>query len=497
MPTPKVRKKIPPGSSAELRAAVYAQRAGRLTEAEALYRNVIASDPRQWQALHQLGAIHLARGELAEALQCIGAAMKANAGSAEVTSNYGVVLRRLKRDEEAVEYFNRALMLKPGYVPALLTRSASLQHLGRRDEALASIDRVIEIEPAHAKAHYNRAHILLDMLRFDEALKAYERAAELAPNDADIHWNESLLRLMRGDYRKGWEKYEWRLKRPGHQERNFSAPVWRGNDSVAGKTILVHAEQGFGDTLQFVRYVPLLAKMGARVLLEVQPALAPLMATLDGVSQLFTRGETLPAFDLHCPIMSLPLAFKTEIETIPANVPYLHAPAAYREKWRARFPRGEKPAIAIACSGSLGNEENDIRSIPIECFAPLFADDRFTWLIVQRELLPRDRAFLETLPQVRHFGEELSDFADTAALISQTDLVISVCTSLAHLAGAINFPFWLLSKYVADFRWLLDRTDSPWYPSARIIRQPAHGDWTSVIEAVRRELESLQKAPRP
>jgi tetratricopeptide (TPR) repeat protein len=170
MPTPKVRKKTPSNSSAELRAAVEAQRAGRLAEAEALYRRVIASDPKQWQALHQLGSIHLTRGELAEALQCIGAAMKANAGSAEVTSNYGVVLRHLKRDEEAVEYFNRALMLKPGYVPALLTRSASLQHLGRREEALASVDRVIEVEPLHAKAHYNRAHILLDMLRFDEAL---------------------------------------------------------------------------------------------------------------------------------------------------------------------------------------------------------------------------------------------------------------------------------------------------------------------------------------
>ncbi|HVT56464.1 MAG TPA: tetratricopeptide repeat-containing glycosyltransferase family protein [Xanthobacteraceae bacterium] len=490
MPTPKVRKKSPPNSSAELRAAVEAERAGRLLEAEALYRSVIASDPKQWQALHQLGSIHLARGELAEALLCIGGAMKANAGSAEVTSNYGLVLCRLKRDHEAVEYFNRALILKPGYVPALLTRSASLQHLGRREEALGSIDRVIEIEPLHARAHYNRAHILLDMLRFDEALKAYERAAELAPDDADIHWNEALLLLMRGEYRRGWEKYEWRLKRPHHQERNFFAPVWRGED-VAGKTILIHAEQGFGDTLQFVRYVPLLAKMGARVFLEVQPALKPLMETLGGVSQLFARGEALPEFDLHCPIMSLPLAFKTELETIPANVPYLHAPAIYAEKWRERFPRGEKPAVAIACSGSLGNEENDIRSIPLECFAPLFADDSISWLVVQRELLPRDRAFLETQPQVRHFGEELADFADTAALISQTDLVISVCTSLAHLAGALNFPFWLLSKYIADFRWLLDRVDSPWYPSARIIRQPAHGDWTTVIEVVRNDLKSL------
>jgi tetratricopeptide (TPR) repeat protein len=491
MPAPKVRKKSQPTASPELLAAIDAQGQGRLADAEILYRAVIKSEPKHWQALHQLGSIHLARGELAEALQCIGAAMKSNAASAELTSNYGVVLRRLKRDDEAIEYFNRALMLKPGYVPALLTRGASLQRVGRRKEALASIDRVIELQPSHPKAHYNRAGVLQEMRRFGEALEAYARAAEIAPDDADIHWNESLLRLMRGDYREGWKKYEWRLKRLPHLDRGFSAPLWLGEESVAGKTILVHAEQGFGDTLQFVRYVPLLAKMGARVILEVQPALKALMTTLDGVVELYARGETLPGFHLHCPIMTLPLAFKTELQSIPANVPYLGVPSSYAEKWRARFPRGEKPAIAIACSGSPGNEENDIRSIPLAKFAPLFANEDFTWVIAQRDLLPADRAFLETQPHVRCLGEELSDFADTAAFVSQTDLVISVCTSLAHLAGALNLPFWLLSKYLPDFRWLDERSDSPWYPSAKITRQPAFGDWDSVIAAVRNELGRL------
>jgi len=496
MPAPKVQKKLPQSSSAELLAAANAQRQGRLAEAETLYRAIIQSEPKHWQALHQLGSIHLARGELSEALQCIGAAMKSNTASAEVTSNYGVVLQRLKRDDEAIEYFNRALMLKPGYVPALLNRGVSQQRLGRHEEALANFDRVIELDPSHAKAHYNRAHVLQEMRRFDEALTAYIRAAELSPDDADIHWNESLLRLIRGDYREGWKKYEWRLKRPGHDNRNFSAPLWHGQESVAGKTVLIHAEQGFGDTLQFVRYVPLLAEMGASVVLEVQPALKSLMTTLDGVSVLVARGESLPAFDLHCPIMSLPLAFKTEITTIPANVPYLRVPSGNIEKWRTRFSRGEKPAIAIACSGSPGNEENTIRSIPLEKFAPLFAHDGFRWIVVQRDMLPDDLDFLASQPNVEHFGAELSDFADTAALISQTDLVLSVCTSLAHLAGALNFPFWLLSKYLPDFRWLDERSDSPWYPSARIFRQPAFGDWKSVIEMVRRELGSLKAAPR-
>ena len=488
MPAPKAGKKSQSAASPELLAAVDAQRQGRLSDAEMLYRTVIKSEPKHWQALHQLGSIHLARGQLAEALQCIGAAMKSNTTSAEVTSNYAFVLGRLKRDDEAIEYFNRALMLKPGYVPALLTRGVSQLRIGRRKEALASIDRVIELEPRHPKAHYNRATVLLEMRRFDEALEAYARAAEIAPDDADVHWNESLLRLMRGDYREGWKKYEWRLKRQPHIDRGFSAPLWLGEEAVAGKAILVHAEQGFGDTLQFVRYVPLLAKMGARVILEVQPALKALMTTLDGVAELYGRGETLPTFDLHCPIMTLPLAFKTELSSIPANIPYLSVPSSYAEKWRVHFPRGEKPAMAIACSGSPGNEENDIRSIPLAKLAPLFANNNFTWVIAQRDLLPADRAFIGSQPHVRFFGDELSDFADTAALISQTDLVISVCTSLAHLAGALNFPFWLLSKYLPDFRWLDERSDSPWYSSAKIIRQPAHRDWDSVIATVKNDL---------
>lgn len=490
MPTPKVRKKTSANSPPELLAALDAQRQGRLDEAEALYHAALKHDPAHWQALHQLGAIHLARGQLAEALQWIGAAMKANSGSAEVTSNYGVVLRRLKRDDEAIEYFNRALMLKPGYVPALLTRGASLQRIGRREEALASLNRVIEIEPSHAKAHYNRANVLHELRRFDEALEAFARAAELAPGDADIHWNESLTRLLCGDFKEGWKKYEWRLKRPTHQDRKFTAPLWQGEE-IAGKTILVHAEQGFGDTLQFIRYIPLLAKMGARVVLELQPALKSLVVTLEGVSALIARGEPLLDFDLHCPIMSLPLAFKTELATILADVPYLKVPQDRAEKWRAKLPQKTKPRIAFAWSGSATHEQDLIRSIPLEKFRPLFASHDFQWISVQRDLRPGDLEILNAHSNILHVGGELSDFADTAAIAAESDLVLTVDTSVAHLAGALNQPAWILLQHSPDFRWLLDREDSPWYPAAKIFRQPDFGDWNSVIEKVREESGSL------
>jgi tetratricopeptide (TPR) repeat protein len=495
MPTPKVRKKTPVVSSPELLVAADAQRQGRLDDAETLYRVVLKREPKHWQALHQLGAIHLARGQLPEALQYIGAAMKSNSSSAEVTSNYGVVLRRLKRDDEAIEYFNRALMLKPGYVPALLTRGASLQRLGRREEALANFDRVIEIEPTHAKAHYNRANILHELRRFDEALAAFSTAAALAPNDADIHWNESLTRLLCGDFSEGWKKYEWRLKRPAHKERNFTQPLWLGEESLSGKTILVHAEQGFGDTLQFVRYIPLLASKGARVVLEVQPALKTLITSLEGVSFLVARGEELPTFDLHCPILSLPLAFKTELASIPANVPYLHTPEDRQQKWRAELPKKNGLRVAFAWSGSATHEQDTVRSIPLAKWEPLFKIPGIEWISIQRDLRPGDREILSA-NGILHFGNDLADFSDTAAIVSESDLTLSVDTSVAHLAGALNQPAWILLQHSPDFRWLLDRSDSPWYPRAKLFRQPAFGDWGSVIAAAGKELGSLQQAPR-
>lgn len=494
MPKLKTTKKAQPAASSELLAGLELQGQNRLDEAEMLFRFVLKDDATNWRALHQLGAIYLTRGQYVEALQYLGAAMKSNARSAEVTSNYGVVLRKLRRDDEAIEYFNRALMLKPGYVPAILTRGTSFHHLGRREEALASFDRVIEIDPTHARAHYNRANVLHELKRFKEAIESFGRAIALAPENADAHWNESLAHLLTGDYREGWKQYEWRWKRGNLQPRDFKQPLWLGEESVAGKTILVHAEQGFGDTLQCARYIPLLAKNGATVVLEVQPALKALFRSLEGVSTLLSRGEPLPAFDLHCPIMSLPLAFKTELSTIPANVPYLSVPKDRVEKWQRRVPQGKKLTIAFAWTGSPGNEENDIRSIPLSEFAPLFADENIQWISIQRDLTQQDSELLNNHLEVKQFGAELSDFADTSAIIAQADLVISVCTSAAHLAGALSRPFWLLSKHSPDFRWLLDRDDSPWYPSARIFRQPTFGDWGSVIARVKIELQNLRRS---
>jgi hypothetical protein len=266
--------------------------------------------------------------------------------------------------------------------------------------------------------------------------------------------------------------------------------LWLGDAPVAGKTILIHAEQGFGDTLQFVRYVPLLVRMGAKVVLEVQPSLKALLASIEGVT-VTARGEPLPAFDLHCPILSLPLAFNSELSTIPASVPYIESPRDRMWKWQARFPQGKRLYAALAWSGSPTHRQDHLRSIALAELAPLLSIGDIQWISIQRDLRPGDSEFLTGNPDIIHVGAELADFGDTASVIELVDLIISVDTSVVHLAGAMGRPVWALLPYSPDFRWLLDREDSPWYPTARLFRQPKLGDWQSVIGRLRQELGRL------
>jgi hypothetical protein len=332
---------------------------------------------------------------------------------------------------------------------------------------------------------------LHELKRFDEALESFAQAIALDPEYADANFNEGMTRLLLGDFPAGWKKYEWRwqAKQRG-QARDFSQSRWLG-EPVAGKTILVHAEQGYGDTIQFVRYVPMLARLSANIVLEIQPPLKPLLASVEG-AVVVARGEKLPPFDLHCPILSLPLAFKTELASIPASVPYLQAPHDRIEKWRRRLPRQRELVVAIAWAGSATHEQDLVRSIAIEKLEPLFAIPDIQWIGIQRDLRPGDAEYLAAHPEIAHVGAELADFADTAAVLSQTDLAISVDTSAVHLAGALGRPVWALLQHMPDFRWLLGREDSPWYPSARLFRQPDFGDWKSVIERVSRELAGFK-----
>jgi hypothetical protein len=409
--------------------------------------------------------------------------------------NRGLALAALARHEEAVAEFDAALAMSPGNPAAHYNRGISLFNLGRYGDAVAAYDNALSIAPDHVKALNNRGLTLQALNRHDEALASYSKALAIRKDYADAHFNQALALLTIGDFRRGFEQYEWRWRRTGMpaQGRSYGRPLWLGEYPLQRSTILLHAEQGLGDTIQFARYVPLLARTGAKVVLEVQPQLAPLLVQLEGAAGVVARGDPFPPFDVHCPLGSLPLALKTEPATIPAEGPYVRADDARIAKWRARIAALDRPRVAVAWSGNAQHINDRNRSIALSCLAPLWSAASVRFIGIQRELRGEDAELLTREPRVMQIGAELDDFADTAAVIALVDLVISVDTSVAHLAGAMGRPVWILLPFSPDWRWTLSGDSSRWYPSARLFRQPSLGDWDSVIGRLRGELDRFAR----
>jgi tetratricopeptide (TPR) repeat protein len=424
-----------------------------------------------------------------EALANYDRALALRPDYAEAFSNRGIALHELKRHDDALASFDRALALRPDYAVALCNRGATLHALRRYGEALASYDRALALQPDYAEALSNRGATLSELRKFDEALANYDRALALQPELPEVHWNQATLRLLTGDFERGWAEYEWRWKRDSMARamRNFAQPCWRGGDEISGKTILLHSEQGFGDTIQFCRYAPLVAARGARVILEVERPLQRLMTTLAGGPQVVSKAGLLPEFDLQCPLLSLPLAFGTRLEIIPAATPYLTAPLQDSADWEKRLGEKSPPRIGLVWSGSATHQRDAERSIALRALLPLLDIDA-TFVSVQKDVRPADAAVLRERSDILHVGDALGDFANTAALISQLDLVISVDTSVVHLAGALGHPVWIMLPYIADWRWLLDQDSTPWYPTARLFRQDDTRMWDAVIVRVREAL---------
>jgi tetratricopeptide (TPR) repeat protein len=492
---PKIKIKAPEAKANHgLLFAVELVRQGRLDDAESHLRNILKAQRRNWHVLHLLAEINLARSDYVKALEFMAAAMKANPGSTETQCNYGYILQKLERHDDALVYFKRALIEAPNNVSTLLNCGTSLYQLNRLTEALANFDRVLALEPKNVNALYNRANVLCELRRFDESFAAFAATLTQDPVHAGAQLNEGLARLLLGDFEAGWKKYEWRwAEGQKHQRRNFAQPLWLGNGPLAGKTILIHAEQGYGDTLQFVRYLPRLAEQDAKVVLEVQPSLYSVLTGVKGASLVIPKGASLPPFDVHCPMMSLPLAFKTSLGSIPSGIPYLEAPNERLQLWQERLPAKRGLRVALAWAGSATHKRDQARSIPLAKLQTLFQNNAqnhqtIEWLSVQRDLRAGDAEILGLHSRVQQLAPMLNDFGDTAAVLSLADLVITVDTAVAHLAGALGRPVWVLLPYSPDFRWLLNREDSPWYPSGRLFRQPAMGDWDSVIARVQQSI---------
>jgi Flp pilus assembly protein TadD len=464
------------------------QQAARFAEAIACYDRAICLKPDHMEAYRNRGNALRQLGRLAEAIASYEHAIAIRPNIASYT-NRGNVLRELKRTEEALDSYDRAIVLNPLHAEIHNNRGSALQELGRLEEAAESYQRAIALKPDYAEACSNLGVALTQLERFDEAIVHFDQAIALRSDYHEAIWNRGLTRLLTGQYASGWRDYEARKKkRVPVADRTYPKPLWLGDVDLSGKVILVHWEQGFGDTIQFSRYLKLLADADARVLFAPQRPLKRLMQTLDPRVRIVDIEEPLPAFDFHCPLMSLPLAFGTEPRTIPSAPAYLHVEPDKASAWRGVLGEKKGPFIGIAWSGSPEHGNDRVRSMGFRRFSALF-DDRYQFVSLQRDVSDADRPWLAAA-NVIHLGEVLEDFAETAALCSLMDLVVSVDTALAHLAGALGAPVCVLLPYVPDWRWMLGRSDTPWYPTMTLIRQRERGDWDGTLRQASSELVS-------
>jgi tetratricopeptide (TPR) repeat protein len=456
----------------------------RDADALAGFDKALALDPGNVDALGNRGDVLLALRRPTEALDCFDKILAAAPGHAEARANRGVALAALGRHEEALADFDVALASAPNPVVSY-NRGLALAVLGRSAEAVEAYDRSLAMIPSHVAAWSSRGVALQALNRHTEAIASFDRALALAPEFADAHFNKSLALLAAGDYPRGQAEYEWRWKRSGTENlrHDFTQPLWLGESPLQNRTILLHAEQGLGDTIQFARYAGLLAQADAKVVLEVHPELKALLSRLAGCQAVIARGEPRPAYDVHCPLGSLPLALKTELASVPADIPYLSADPARVDRWRPRLEAFGGPRVALVWAGNVAHANDRNRSLPLAKLAALWANDRARFVSLQRDLRAGDAEVLAA-GSVLALGSELGDFDDTAAVLAACDLVITVDTSVAHLAGALGRPLWVLLPFASDWRWTPEGERSPWYPSARLFRQPQPGDWESVIARV-------------
>ena len=459
----------------------------------ASYDKAIALKPDYAEAYNNRGNVFQLLNQFDAALASYDKAIALRPDYAEAYYDRGHVLQEVEQLDAALASYDKAIILRPDDAEAYYDRGNVLHDLKRFDDALTSYDKAIAFNPSYADAYITRGNVLKDIKQFDAAMASYDKAIALKPDYVLGQWNQSLLLLLLGNFDLGWEGYELRWQNESFTLpiRNFTQPLWVGKGSLAGKTILLHSEQGLGDAIQFSRYATRVSALGARVILEAGKPLLSLFSTLSGVSQWVERGSPLPSFDFHCPLLSLPLAFKTHRDSIPSSVPYLFSDPEKVSRWQSRLGAKYKPRVGIVWSGSPTHKNDRNRSILLSQLIKHLPDDCL-YVSLQKEVRDTDKDVLGYRNDILHYGSELNDFSDTAALCELMDIVISVDTSVAHLAGALGKEVWILLPYVPDWRWLLDRNDSPWYPTAKLYRQEVIGDWDGVLEKVKSDLMQLR-----
>ena len=516
-----------------VKAAAQQFEAGNLAQAEGLCREVLHSDPDYPMALHLLGAIAYKRGRYEEAIELIREAIARNRRVPQFHNTFGAVLRAMGKFEEAIvayeqavsldaeytqayhnmgnilllqrryaaaiEKYERVISLEPQCAEAYNSMAIALQYQGRYDAAVEKCSQALSLEPDHPVALNAIASISTKMGHCVEAIEFYRRALQLKPDYAEAHCNLGMALLLTGRFEEGWNEYRWRLKtEKAAYPHRYGVPCWDGSFFV-GKRLLVHYEQGFGDNIQFIRYLPMVKHHGGTVICEMLPPLFDLFQGFPGIDELIpASAERAPAvqFDLYMPLLELPRIFETTLETIPAGVPYLYADPAKAQYWRQRLvSRAFK--VGIVWAGKPAHPEDRTRSCHLRDFLPLSKIPGLALFGLQKGAAAGQAEDLAPEMALTDIGAELDDFTDTAAVIENLDLIVSVDTAVLHLAGAMGKPAWAVLPFSPDWRWMLDRRDSPWYPTMRLFRQKSYGDWEDVFQRVSQELQMLAAGQGP
>jgi tetratricopeptide (TPR) repeat protein len=500
------------------------QASEQFEEAVSAFQKAITLNSENHAVFNNLSSVLNALARHEDALEACTEAITLLSDFPEAHNNMGNALAGLGNLEEAMASYRKALKLRPKYSDAHYNLGTALAASGESDAALEALSTAVVLDPKAPKKHYNLGNLYQKIGRLTEAETCYTNAIHLQPDyldainnlgsavhalgrledaeicfrrgltidpeSADVHWNLSLALLQKGEYEEGWREYEWRWMNPTFTtpRRDFKKPQWDGMD-LDGKTILIHAEQGIGDTLEFVRYAPLVADRGGRVVLECRPPLKRLLETVKGVDSVIERGDALPDFDCHIPMMSLPGVFETKVDSIPDQVPYLSVPEGVDAD--SRLAQDKALKVGFVWAGSPTRQADTLRSCELGSFQVLFNIPGITFYSLQVGERAEELNQLDGSDNVVDLGSTFTDFADTAAAVDSLDLVLSVDTAAAHLAGALAKPVWVALSFAGGYLWMQDREDSPWYPNLRLFRQPGWGDWTSVFQRIRHELEGL------
>jgi tetratricopeptide (TPR) repeat protein len=464
---------------------------GRPDEGTAAIRHALGLQPDYPEAHYNLATALGTLGKKAEARDHFRHALALRPDYVEALNNLGLSLTEANRPDEAVPYLAHAVRLRPGFVEAHNNLGIALDALGRADQAEAAFKDALRLAPANPDTHVNLANTYKAAGRLPEALACYQLALWLRPDAPSARFNRALALLQAGDFAAGWAEYEWRLQRPPAQSRCPSdRPAWDGRDP-AGRTVLLWAEQGLGDAVQFARYAPLVRARGARVVLFVPGLLAPVLRTLAGIDGIVVEGDPVPPHDLHCPLMSLPHRFGTTPDTVPAGVPYLAAPRDAAGRWAARLVSLSGFKVGVYWQGNPHHAWDRHRSVRLADLEPLARVPGVRLVSLQQGPGRDQLRPAEGTPPVFDLGPEYSSFDDLAGSVAAVDLVVCVDTAVAHLAGALGRPTWMLVSKMADWRWMQDRPDTPWYPTVRLFRQRRLGDWADVIDRVVERLKAI------